>query len=76
MATWMISRLGLSRGVKWLLIGISWSITATYIITESTTYLRDKLFSSPIHELLVYIAVLLLLYHLNVLNKNTLKLAK
>ena len=34
MATWLLRKLGLSRGVKGLLIATVWLLATTYILTE------------------------------------------
>ena len=41
MATWLIRKLGLSRGVKGLLIATVWLLATTYILTEIGGSLND-----------------------------------
>ena len=41
MATWLIRKLGLSRGVKRLLIATVWLLATTYILTEIGGSLND-----------------------------------
>ena len=50
-ATWMIRKLGLSKGVKWLLIVMVWLLATTYVLTEIDGILNDHsyLFSTTIH---------------------------
>lgn len=86
MATWLIRKLGLGPTFKWPLIITIWLLTTTYIVTDCLTIatfsITGELTGSKLafvtktgHQILAYCAVFLLLFHLNVLNKNTIKLA-
>lgn len=77
MATWLICKLGINSLVKVLLIITAWLLAASYVLYETKiNAIQLGILLTTIHQVVAYIVVILLIYHLQILNKNTINLAQ